>query len=132
MPGFNPYSQYQKIKYDTSDQGNLILKAYDGAIRFCRAGRECIESGDTTGKGNWLTRAFDVVGELRKCLRPEAGGEVAESLNKAYAFVSHQITMANVFNKVEHLDNALLILTDLRGAWSDVIEQERRGERISR
>ncbi len=132
MPGFNPYSQYQKVKYDTSDQGKLILKAYDGAIRFCRAGRECIESGDTAGKGNWLTRAFDVVGELRKCLRPEEGGEVAESLNKAYAFVSHQITMANVFNKTEHLDNALLVLTDLRGAWRAVIDRGRRAESVFR
>lgn len=131
MSGFNPYAQYQKIKYDTADQGNLILKAYDGAIRFCRAGRDCIESDDGVGKGKWLTKAFDVVGELRKSLRPDSGGEVAESLNQAYAFINRQITLANLFNKTEHVDNALLVLSDLRGAWGQVINGERKNTTVS-
>ena len=125
MAGFDPYAQYRTVKYSTSDQGSLILKSYDGAIRFCRAGKECLESDDSIGKGKWLSKAFDVVGELRKSLRPDAGGEVAGKLDEAYAFLSRQITLANVLSEPSHIDNALLLLENLRDAWREVVQMER-------
>ena len=126
MASFNPYMQYQKVQFGTADQGTLILMSYDGAIRFCQAAKDCMTKADDAGRGLWLTKAFDVVGELRKPLRMEIGGEVAENLNEAYAFISRQITLANVMNKIRHLENALMVLENLREAWSEIIPKERR------
>ncbi len=126
MGVFNPYAQYQKVMYNTADQGSLILMTYDAAIRFCQSGKDCINSDDIVSKGRWLSKAFDCVAELRKSLRPDAGGDIAKHLNDAYAFVSRQITLANVNSNTEPLDNALLVLGNLRGAWKEIIQKERK------
>ena len=122
MASFNPYSQYLNVQFGTLDQGKLILMAYDGALRFCRSAENCMASGDRQGKGEALAKAFDVVAEMRSSLRPEAGGELADHLNRAYTFVNHQITMANVMNKVEYLHNAIMMLEKLRDAWEQIVE----------
>ena len=123
MASFNPYNQYVNVQFNTTDQGRLILMAYDGAIRFCHSAEECITQGDKQGKGLWLTRAFDTVAELRNSLRPEKGGELAEHLNKAYIFINNQITLANVMNRPEYVRNALTMLESLRDAWREVVHK---------
>ena len=123
MASFNPYNQYLNVQFGTTDQGKLRFMAYDGAIRFCRTAEECIARDDNQGKGMWLTRAFDTVAELRNSLRPEVGGELAEHLNKAYIFINNQITLANVMNRPEYIQNALTMLESLRDAWREVVHQ---------
>ena len=125
MAGFNPYAQYQAVQYNTAGQGVLILKTYDAAIRFCQNARECMVQEKANEKGELLTKAFDIVAELRKSLRPESGGEIYTYLERAYEFTCRQITLANVLNNTENLDNALLILTNLRDAWREIVHKER-------
>jgi len=126
MTTYNPYQRYNQVRYDTADQGALILASYDAAIRFCRAAAECIAKGDKVARGKWLARAFDIVGELRSSLRPDAGGEVAAALGEAYAYIERQITLANVGNTSEPLDMAIKLLEDLRETWREVVRQNRQ------
>ena len=123
MASFNPYNQYLNVQFGTTDQGKLILMAYDGALRFCHSAEECLTNNDKIGKGENLTRAFDVVAELRNSLRPEAGGELVDHLSKAYGFIGNQLTMANVMNRVEYLRNAITMLESMREAWQEVVKQ---------
>lgn len=125
MSSHNPYSEYRKVQFNTADQGGLILMSFDGAIRFCRAAKDCMTDKDNVGKGKWLSKAYDVVAELRKSLRPDVGGEIAESLDKTYAFICRQITLANVLNNPDHLQNALMVLKNLREAWGEIVRKER-------
>ena len=127
MATFNPYNQYLNVQFGTADQGTLIIMTFDGAIRFCKMAVECIEKDDNVGKGRWLEQAFDTVAELRKSLKPDVGGEVAEQLSKTYEFVCHQITLANVFGREEHVLNALVVLERLRDTWKEIIQQHRYG-----
>jgi len=126
MATFNPYDQYINVKFNTADQGALILLTFDGAIRFCRKAEEMLEKGDKVGKGEWLAKAFDTVAELRKSLRPDVGGEIAEQLSKTYEFICHQITLANVFNRIDNLRNALMVLIKLRNTWQEIIQEKRQ------
>jgi len=102
MATFNPYDQYLNVQFGTADQGTLILMTFDGAIRFCR------------------------LAELRKSLKPEMGGEMADQLSKTYEFICHQITLANVFNRKENLKNALTVLERLRETWKEIIQERRQ------
>lgn len=124
MASSNPYNQYLNVQFGTLDQGRLILMAFDGAIRFCKSAEECMGQGDKLGRGKNLAQAFDTVAELRNSLRPESGGELAEHLNKAYAFISRQITLANVMNRGEYLQNAVVMLENIREAWREVVKQQ--------
>ena len=127
MATFNPYDQYLNVQYGTVDQGTLIIMTFDGAIRFCNAAKECFENADKIGKGDWLAQAFDTVAELRKSLRPDIGGEIVNQLSDSYEYICHQITLANVLDKVEHVDNALVVLDRLRDAFNEIIQRQRQG-----
>jgi len=122
----NPYQSYLNVQYSTVDQGSLILMTYDAAIRFCRTAIRCIDQSDRIGKGDALGKAFEIVGELRRSLRPGIGGDVAKSLNETYAFISRQITLANVTSKREYAENAAIMLEQLRDAWRQIIKQQRQ------
>jgi flagellar protein FliS len=123
MSQYNPYQNYQQVQIETSDQKQLILMVYDAAARFCQEARSCIVRGDLTGKGNSIQKAFDAISELRKSLNLEKGGEVAEGLNKLYAFLGHQLTLANLNNDKEIMDSVITVLTDLRGTWAQAFEK---------
>ncbi len=124
MSQYNPFQTYNQIQIETSDQKKLILMVYDAAARFCREARNAISRGDVSGKGYAIQKAYDAIAELRKSLNMEKGGEVADSLNKLYAFLGHQLTLANLNNDVEVMDSVITVLTDLRGTWAEAFEKE--------
>jgi len=124
MSYFNPYEAYSQVQIETADQKKLILMVYDAAARFCREARDAISSGDVKNKGVAIQRAYDAIAELRKCLDLDKGKEVAESLNKLYAFLGHQLTLANLNNDAEVLNSVIMVLTDMRETWVEVFEKE--------
>jgi flagellar protein FliS len=130
MPGVNPYKSYLSVQYETADQGTLILMSYDAAIRFCKAASQSIADNDKVAKGDWLQKAFDLVGELRRSLRPDGGAGIAQKLDLGYAYIGRQITLANVTSRPEHIDNALEILEQLRDAWRQIVRQTRHEQAV--
>ncbi len=124
MSWFNPYETYNQVQVETSDQKKLILMVYDAATRFCREAREAITSGNVKNKGIAIQKAYDAIAELRKSLDMDRGREVAESLNKLYAFLGHQLTLANLNNDTEVLDSVITVLTDMRGTWIEAFQKE--------
>ncbi len=124
MSWFNPYETYNQVQVETSDQKKLILMVYDAATRFCREAREAITSGNVKNKGIAIQKAYDAIAELRKSLDMDRGREVAESLNKLYAFLGHQLTLANLNNDTEVLDSVITVLADMRGTWIKAFEKE--------
>lgn len=124
MSKYDPYANYSQIQVETSDQKKLILMVYDAAARFCREARTAISAGDVDSKGVAIQKAYDAIAELRKSLNMDLGGEVAESLNKLYAFLGHQLTLANLNNDAEVLDSVITVLTDLRTTWVETFDKE--------
>lgn len=124
MSYFNPYEAYNQIQVETADQKKLILMVYDAATRFCKEARSAISSGDTQNKGIAIQKAYDAIAELRKSLNFERGKEVAQSLNKLYTFLGHQLTLANLNNDTEVLNSVIMVLTDMRNTWVEVFERE--------
>ncbi len=124
MGEFNPYQTYSQIQVETSDQKKLILMVYDAATRFCKEARSAMHKGDVQTKGTAIQRAYDAIAELRKSLNMEKGGEVADGLNKLYAFLGHQLTIANLNDDTEVIDSVITTLTDLRGTWAEAFKRE--------
>lgn len=119
---YTPVERYREIQFQTADQGKLILSAYEAAIRYAKKGLECLQSEDQMGKSQWLIRAYEIVSELHRSLKPVEGGDrVIKALDESYAFIEHQITRANVVGDKEALQNALHILEGLRDTWKEIL-----------
>ena len=72
---------YIQTKVGTTDQGQLLLLLYDGALRFLQQAREKMLAKDYAGKGVYISKALDIIGELSSSLNMEKGGELATNLN---------------------------------------------------
>lgn len=115
-----PLERYQQDATRTASPGKLIVMLYDGCLKFMNQAREAIEAGDINTAGNRITRAQDIVRELRVSLDMERGGEIAANLAALYLYVLEQQTMARVSQTVEGLDSATRTMTELRDAWAQI------------
>ncbi|MBJ6724832.1 flagellar export chaperone FliS [Geomesophilobacter sediminis] len=123
MPAnFNPYKQTQ---ITTASPEKLLLMLYDGAISNCRQAQDRLSRKDLAGKGVYIGKALAIVGELLSTLNHEVGGDIAVNLERLYMYVMDELTRANVEGRAKSLDDAMQVMSTLREAWTQAIEQQR-------
>jgi flagellar protein FliS len=120
------FNQYQKTNVGTADQRQLILMMYDGAIQHVQQAQLRLQSNDILGKGLDIAKAQRIISELQNALDLKRGGEIAVSLDTLYVFVNNQLSMANLKNSQEYLNNAIAVLKELREAWQGIGLSETR------
>ncbi len=113
---------YFQTKVNTTDQGQLLLLLYDGALRFLQQAREKMLVKDYAAKGIFISKVIDILNELTNTLNLEKGGTLAENLNNLYFLCTTRLLQANLKMNVEQLDNVTTILTGLRSAYAEIIE----------
>jgi flagellar protein FliS len=98
---------------------------YDGAIRFTRQAIAGVEEGDLLKKLEGTRRSMAIVTEFANTLDHEIGGEIAENLDALYAFMTRELTVANINNDVSRYKVVENLLVDLRSTWVEAIEIKR-------
>ena len=120
MEQIRSFNQYQKTHVNTADQKKLILMMYDGAIQFIQHAHLKLQNNDIMGKGLDVAKAQRIVSELQNALDLKRGGEIAVSLDTLYVYVNNQLSVANLKNSQDHLNNAMAVLKELREAWQGI------------
>jgi flagellar protein FliS len=124
------YQQYKKTSVESASREKLLLMMYEGAIKYIKRAQIAMEKKDIAGRGENIGRAFDIVIELNSTLNHEVGGDLAANLEQLYMFITDQLTQANVNGKVEHLENALRVLTTLYEGWTQAIDKIKKEEQV--
>lgn len=104
----------------SSQQIELVVMLFDGAVRFMQAAAEAIRRKDMNGKREAVSRALAVVSELQCTLNLKEGGELARSLDSLYTFVTVRLLHANMNNDAGAVEEAMRIIRALREGWKDV------------
>ena len=112
---------YLQTNVSTTDQGQLLLMLYDGALRFLQQAREKMLEKDYAAKGILISKVIDIVNELSNTLNMERGGTLAENLNNLYFLCTTRLLQANLKMNVEQLDSVATILSGLRSAYAQII-----------
>ena len=120
MSAKDPYSAYKKNEIQGASQGKLILLLYDGAIRFLRQATVHIEQSEINGAHENIMRAENIIAELMNTLNMDAG-EVAENLLRLYEFMLWHLIQANKDKDQTKVEDVISMLTDLRGAWGQIV-----------
>ena len=102
----------------------LIVLLYEGALGALTSAKLEMGNNNVVAKARLITRAIDIINGLRAALDPGKGGEIAASLENLYEYMVRQLTMANLKNDPELLDEVHRLLTELHGAWLNLAEQE--------
>ena len=111
--------QYTNHSAQTATPGQLVVMLYDGFLRFCAQGRAAFERGDVGAAGIRLTRAQDIVTELRVTL-DMTQGEIAQNLASIYDYVGERLTAGRLSPDHSEIDEAVRCMADLRSAWVQV------------
>ena len=111
---------YFQTKVNTTDQGQLLLMLYDGAIRFFfQAGAAMREDARATALER-LDRGEAIVDHLLQTLDMERGGEIAQRLEGIYVFSKRLLIEARLERDADKIDLVRGYLTELREAWAQI------------
>ena len=116
---------YAKVGVETgvlaASPVKLIVMLYDGAIAACHSAIACMQRKEIEQKAAMLSKAIMIIESgLRLSLDRKAGGDIAESLDALYEYMSSKLASANVRNQPEQVQEVIKLLLDLKGAWEAI------------
>ena len=125
-------SQYRKTEITTAGKMDLVIMCYDKSIQFIRQAKGRYQEGAFEEKAKLLQRSLDIINELQSCLDFEKGGEVARNLDAIYNYLTRRLIQGDVERDLSVFDEAVQLLSELKGAWETVASQSQSGKASGR
>jgi flagellar protein FliS len=99
----------------------LIVMLFDGALAALAKAVHDMKAGNIPAKGKSISRAISIIDNgLRASLDKKGGGEIADSLESLYQYMSDRLLLANLKNSTDIVEEVSALLKDLRGAWVQI------------
>lgn len=115
---------YAKVHYrsnvEVASPHRLIDMLYEGAIDRIVQAKGAMAYGNIQLKGNKINSAISIVGGLRESLNTDQGGDLAMNLDNLYVYIQSLLTEGHLRNNSAKLDEAIILLTDLRSTWQKI------------
>lgn len=111
--------QYQARSIQTASPGQLVVMLYDGFLKFASQAEEALGRNDLAIAGNRITRAQDIVSELRVSL-DMTQGTIAANLASLYTYVGERLTDARLKKDPSEIAEARKVMDELRSAWAQI------------
>lgn len=106
-----------------ADAHRLIQMLMEGALERLSKSKVYLQHGKMAEKGEQLGIAINIIGGLRESLDPKTGGELAANLDNLYDYMLKRLSLANLENKIEYIDEVTGLLKDIKEAWDGIAEQ---------
>lgn len=120
----SPYQAYEQTSVTTATPGELTLLLYDGCLKFIRAGRQAILTGNMDAKNTNLQKAQRIMQELMATLNMDV--EIAKNMYSLYDYINRRLIEANMQVNTELLDEVEGLVADFRNTWKQVIQLNRK------
>jgi len=111
---------YQQTAIGTQSKGRLIVMLYDGAIKFMKLAIRELEAGNYAAKGQYISRAQDVINELNAVLDMDEGGEIARNLRRLYLFMNRRLNEANAKRDPQMIRDIVTLMEELNQSWKAI------------
>ena len=128
----NAMSSYKQTQFNTIGRADLTIMLYDGAIRFLEQAQEKIRERNMQDKGNLISRAIAILGELDASLNMQQGGEVAQNLHHLYLLSTKNLLMANSKVDANMVKSVQTNLEKLRDAFAKAMQTPEAKEMLQR
>ncbi len=115
---------YNKVYVDTNtNKVRMLLDLYEGAICFVGFAEQVLEAHNIAKKGEYISRAIAIIGELENSLDREVGGEFTQNLSSLYEYMIRRLTEANRASNALPLKEVKGLLEGLLDAWKQAAKQ---------
>ncbi len=108
----------------SASPAKLVAMLYERAIKLLHDAVGAIEAGDIERRWMANSKATEIIGELWQALDLEAGGEIAENLNRLYGFMMMRLTMVDTENNAQAAREVIGLLEPLRRSWHELADGE--------
>jgi flagellar protein FliS len=122
--GCNAYRQ--SAGNTLEDKPVVLLKLYDGMLKFLAQARRGILENSPKIRGENISKIMAIVTELECALDHEKGGEIAGNLSRLYQFILNRLTVATFKNDVDALDEVKEVLLTLKDAFETAYKEQKR------
>lgn len=120
----NATQSYRQAQVNTVGRADITLMLFDGLLRFLDLAAEKMEEKKVQEKGNYISRALDIINELDSTLNMEKGGEVSKGLHQLYLLTNKNLLMANLKNDMDILKSARNNMQVVRDAFFEAMQTE--------
>ncbi|MFK4026597.1 flagellar export chaperone FliS [Stutzerimonas balearica] len=116
--------QYQQVgvkaQVTEADPHRLIQMLMQGGLDRIAQARGAMLRQAYAEKGVLIGKAINIVGGLRDVLDKEAGGELAENLERLYEYMTMRLFEASRHNDVGKLDEVASLLSEVKSGWDAI------------
>lgn len=124
--GCNAYRQ--SAGNTLEDKPVVLLKLYDGILKFLAQARRGIMEGSPKIRGESISKIMAIITELECALDLEKGGEIAANLGNLYRFIMDCLTVASSQNNVDALDHVKEIISALKEGFEKALQEQKNIE----
>jgi flagellar secretion chaperone FliS len=114
-------SRYRDNDLASASPGRLVVMLFDQIILSVRRARMAMDAGQIELRATQIVRASDMIAELRISLDHEQGGAIATNLDALYGYMLGELLDANRRRDPAPLDRVLVMVTELRDAFAQVV-----------
>jgi flagellar biosynthetic protein FliS len=113
--GIDAYNQQNAM---TDDPYMLILKLYEGLLKYLSFAKSAIEEDDIEKKFKYINKSIAIFDELRNVLDYD-GGDVAYYLDGLYLYQIETLFSAGINNNLTAIDQVMKVVKGLIEAWKE-------------
>lgn len=113
--GIEAYNQHNAV---TDDPYMLILKLYEGLLRYLSYVQNAMEEDNIEEKFLYINKSIAIFDELRTVLDFD-GGDVAYYLDGLYLYQIETLFSAGIDNNINAVDQVIKVVQGLIDAWKD-------------
>ena len=123
-PGLSAYTQtnIESIVHEATPH-KLIEMLFKGAKDALAQAIGAIERGDFEAKSLKVSKAAEIILNLRTYLDKENGGELADNLNELYTYMATSLIDANRLNDSEKLREIASLIDTIADGWSSIPDE---------
>ena len=108
--GIEAYQQHNAV---SNDPYKLVLKLYEGTLKYLSFVKEAMEIGDIEAKFSNINKAVAIFDELRNVLDFDNGGDVSYYLDGLYLYQIETLFSAGVDDNINAVDQVMKVVQGL-------------------
>lgn len=117
MTPANPHKEYLASRVAAATPMELTRMLYEGAVESVKEAIAAHRAGDILARGNAVTKAVQILGELRVSLRRDVAPQYCDTLNGLYGYLQSRLIQGHAEKSESKLEEVLQLIQTLLEGW---------------
>jgi flagellar secretion chaperone FliS len=117
MTPTNPHREYLASRVAAATPAELTRMLFEGAVKSVQDAIAAHRAGDILERGNAVTKAVQILGELRFSLRRDVAPQYCDTLSGLYGYLQNRLIQAHAEKSESMLEEVRRLIETLLEGW---------------